>query len=568
MGELVLRDVLIIFAVAIPVVLVTHRLNLPSIVGFLLTGILIGPAGLGFINNIQRIDLLAEVGVALLLFHIGLEFSASSVKGMKSVMLGCGFFQVLLTVLAGMGFALLFGWSLTQGFLFGCAAALSSTAIALAFLSYKRWLDSPSGRIATGVLIFQDLAIVPMLVILTFISSRNAGQHAAMGVIIPFVKVAAVFGIMWLIYRFVLGQLLHQVARIGSKELFIIILIGMALGFGWFTQRLGLSFALGAFLGGLMVSATPFRFHALSEIAPFRACVSGLFFVSVGMLVSPQFIMQNMVQVAALVVFIVVIKTIIASGSVMLFGYPVTVAVIVGMMLSQMGEFSFLLVRVGFKEAVIGKYFYDMLIAASGITIVIAPVMMELSAFIGPLFERFSPSLLTRRKKHIEIKTEVERMDNHAIICGFGPLGETIGHMLEKSGINYVILELNPVRAKKLQKAKKTVFIGDGASSELLSHSGIERAKLLAIAVPDYLNALAIIRQARRLNEQIMIVARARYRDQVDNFYEAGADIVICEELEAGVEMGRYVLLEIGVPEEDVNRFISEVRAFGSADFF
>lgn len=568
MGELVLRDVLIIFAVAIPIVLVAHRLNLPSIVGFLLTGILIGPAGLGFISDAQRIDLLAEIGVALLLFHIGLEFSASNLRGMKNIMLGSGVVQVLLTVLAGMGFALLFDWSLTRGFLFGCAAALSSTAIALAFLSYKRWLDSPSGRIATGMLVLQDLAIVPMLVVLTFISTRKMGQQVGLEVLVPFIKVAAVFGILWLIYRFVLGQLLHQVARIGSKELFIIILIGIALGFGWFTQQLGLSFALGAFLGGLMVSGTPFRFHALSEIAPFRACVSGLFFVSVGMLVSPQFIMENLVQVAALVVFIVVIKTIIATGSVMIFGYPITIAVVVGMLLSQMGEFSFLLVRVGFKEAVIGRYFYDLLIAASGITIIIAPVMMELSAFVAPLLERLSPGVLTRRKKHMEIKREVEAMDNHAIICGFGPLGETIGHMLEKSGIDYVILELNPVRAKKLQKAKKTVFIGDGASTELLSHSGIERAKLLAIAVPDYLNALAIIRQARRLNEQITMVARARYRDQVDDFYEAGADIVICEELEAGVEMGRYVLLNIGIAEDDVNRFVSEVRAFGSADFF
>jgi CPA2 family monovalent cation:H+ antiporter-2 len=566
MGELVLRDVLIIFAVAIPIVLVAHRLNLPSIVGFLLTGIVIGPEGLGFISDPQRIELLAEVGVALLLFHIGLEFSTSNLKGMKRIMLGCGLVQVLSTIAAGVILGLVFDWPIQRALFFGCAASLSSTAIALAFLSYKRWLDSPAGRISTGVLVLQDLAIVPMLILLPFISVGGFAGRLNWEVLFPLVKIAAVFGVLWLVYRFVLGRLLHQVARVGSKELFIVILIGVALGFAWFTQQLGLSFALGAFLGGLMVSATPFRFHAISEMGPFRAAVSGLFFVSVGMLISPEFVVENLLVVASLVAFILIIKTLIATGSVLIFGYPLGVALVVGMILAQMGEFSFLLITVGFKEAVIGRQLYDLLISACGVTIVIAPIMMELSTMVGPLLGKYSPASLRRKPQPEE--EELERLGDHAIICGFGPLGETIGRMLEKSGIRYVVLELNPEKARKLKEAKQPVYIGDGASAELLSHSGIERAKMLAIAVPDYLNALAIIRQARRLNDQITIITRSRYRDQVEHFYGAGADIVICEELEVGIEMGRYVLLDIGVKEEDVDRFISEVRAFGSADFF
>lgn len=566
MGELVLRDVLIIFAVAIPIVLIAHRLSLPSIVGFLLTGIIIGPEGLGFISDPMRIELLAEMGVALLLFHIGLEFSTSNLKGMKRIMLGSGLMQVLATIAAGVVLGFFFDWSIRRGLFFGCAAALSSTAIALSFLSYKRWLDSPAGRISTGILVLQDLAIVPMFILLPFISTGGFTQQLGWGFAFPLIKIIAVFGMLWLVYRFVLGRLLHQVARVGSKELFIVILIGVALGFAWFTKKLGLSFALGAFLGGLMISATPFRFHALSEMGPFRAAVSGLFFVSVGMLISPQFITQNLAQVAALVVFILIIKTLIATGSVLLFGYPLGVALVVGMILAQMGEFSFLLISVGFKEAVIDRQLYNLLIAACGVTIVIAPIMMELSVWVGPLLGKFSPAAIRRKQKPKE--EELEKLSDHAIICGFGPLGETIGKMLKKSQIRYVVLELNPEKARKLKEAKQPVYIGDGASAELLSHSGIERAKMLAIAVPDYLNALAIIRQARRLNEQITIVTRSRYRDQVEHFYEAGADIVICEELEVGIEMGRYVLLDLGIQEEDVNRFVSEVRAFGSADFF
>lgn len=569
MGAGIIRDLLIVFAVAIPIVLVAHRLNLPSIVGFILTGILIGPEGFGLISDAQRIDLLAEVGIALLLFHIGLEFSAGNLKGLKKVITGSGILQILLTIIAGFLLGGALGWPVARGIFFGCAAALSSTAIALAFLSYKRWLDSPAGRIATGILIIQDLAIIPMLVFLPLIISNTVSFSEWRFFLTPFFKVAIVFGLFLLVHRFFLNFFLHQVSRLGNKELFIIILLGVALGFAWFTERLGLSFALGAFLGGLMMSATPFRFHALSEIAPFKACISGLFFVSVGMLISPSFIVSNLSQITALVFFIIIAKTIISAVSVFLFGYPLGVAIIVGMLLGQMGEFSFLLVRVGLSAGVIGRELHDLLIAASGVTIVLAPIMMELSNYCGSLFGRFSSFSLRGKKEFWRKELEgFKPLTEHAIICGFGPLGGTVGHMLEKSGIDYVVLELNPITARRLIQSRRNAYVGDGASAELLSHSGISRAKLLAIAVPDYINALAIVRQARRLNPRITIVTRSRYRDQVEGLYSAGADIVVCEELEGGVEMGRYVLMELGVSEDNINSFISEIRAFGSADFF
>jgi len=568
MGELLLRDVLIIFLAAIPIVLIAHRLNLPSIVGFLLTGILIGPEGLGFIHDATRINLLAEIGIALLLFHVGLEFSAGNLRGLKRVVIGSGTLQVAATIMAAVAMGFVLGWPVERGIFFGCAAALSSTAIALSFMSYKRWLDSPAGRIATGILILQDLAVVPMLILMPLIAGASITPATHVGFLITIAKIVFVFGVLWLIFRFVLSVVLHHVAHVGSKELFIIVVIGLALGAAWFTKHLGLSFALGAFLAGLMVSATPFRFHALSEIGPFRACVSGLFFVSVGMLISPAFILENIAIVAALVLFIVVAKTLIAAGSVLILGYPLGVALIVGMLLGQMGEFSFLLARVGFQEGIINNELYQLLIAASGVTLVFAPVLMELSAFVAPMLGRYSPTILRRGEHLMEIPEDACERRDHAIICGFGPLGKTIGHLLEKSGICYIVLELNPQTAKRLRDSKRPVLIGDGASAELLSRSGIEQAKLLAIAVPDYLNSLAIIRQARRLNSQITIITRSRYRDQVEDFYEAGADVVICEELEGGVEMGRYVLLELGISEDLVSQFVSEVRSFGSADFF
>ncbi|MFH1874242.1 MAG: cation:proton antiporter [Pseudomonadota bacterium] len=569
MGELILNDILVIVIIAIPVVLIAHRLNLPPIVGFLLTGIIIGPEGIGFVRDAQRIELLAEVGVALLLFHIGLEFSVSNLRGLKRIVLGGGLLQVSFTIIAGTFFGVLLGWHLTRSIFFGCAAALSSTAITLSFLSHRRRLDSPAGRITTGILILQDLAIVPMLVFLPLIAATDLSAELNWTLLLPFLKIILVFGVLWIFYYYVLDLLLHQVARVGSKELFVIILIGMAIGFAWFTKQLGLSFALGAFLGGLMISATPFRFHALSEIAPFRALVSGVFFVSVGMLISPSFVINHLGQVTAIVLFIVVAKTLLTTASIMIFRYPLTIALVVGMLLGQMGEFSFVLMQAGFKSGIIKSELFNLLIAASGLSIVIAPIMMELSAYVCVIKDKFF-SRLPQESPRAEPFQEPgsEELENHAIICGFGPLGETIGQLLEKSGMHYVVLELNPMTAKKLISAKKKAYVGDGASAELLSHSRIEKAKMLAIAVPDYINGLAIVRQARRLNSQITIVARSRYRDQVSDFYEVGADIVICEELEAGIEMGRHVLLQLGVEEETANQFISEIRSFGSADFF
>lgn len=568
MGELILRDVLVIFLVAIPIVLIAHRMNLPSIVGFLLTGLLIGPEGLGFISDAGRIELLAEVGLALLLFHVGLELSSANLRGLKSVVLGGGAIQIVATIFAGIVFAVLLHWPVADGLYVGCAAASSSTAIVLAFLSYKRWLDSPAGRISTGITILQDLAVVPMLVLLPIITLGSLSQGWTWGLLLPLLKIALVFGLMWLVYRFILGALLHQVAHSGSKELFIIILIGMALGFAWFTQRLGLSFALGAFLSGLMVAATPFRFHALSEMAPFRACVSGLFFVSLGMIVSPGFIGQHAASVGGLVVFVMVAKIIITAGAILLFRYPLGVAVIVGMILGPMGEFSFLLASVGYHDEVISRDLYQLLVASSGVSIVLAPLLMQLSGHVVRFPGLFSKKKVARVEGPAGEYGVVEKMRDHAIICGFGPLGRTIGDLIEKAGTPYIVLELNPRTAKRLRDSNKIVYIGDGASPELLSHSGVERAKLIAIAVPDYVNSLAIIRQARRLNPQIAIVTRSRYRDHVEDFYDAGADVVVCEELEAGVEMGRYVLLELGISEEDSRRFVSEIRSFGSADFF
>jgi K+:H+ antiporter len=568
MGNAILLDVLIIFAVSVPVVMLAHRLKFPSIVGFLLTGALIGPSALRFIPDVGEIQVLAEVGVALLLFSIGLEFSFDRLRGWGRTAFAMGATQVLLTIGAGMVLAWFAGWSGLDGAILGCAIALSSTAIVMAILSQQRWFDAPAGRLSIGILIFQDLAVIPMMVLLQFFIGASDGSLLALfGWAL--IHVAGLAVALWALSRWILRPLLHHIAAPRSKELFVVVIVGLAIGAGYATQWLGLSFALGAFLAGILVSMTEFRFHALSEIAPFRYCFNGLFFVSLGMIVDPAFVLQHLGAIALLVAAILVVKALIVGGTILAFGYPLSVAAIGALMLAQVGEFSFMLVFFAHEGHAIGDFLYHLLVASSAITMVFAPFLVAAAPHIGERLARWNPWFQRALRSAPEVHPpEHEALEGHAIVCGFGPLGMTIGGLLDQRGIPYVVLELNPATAQRYRTKGRHVYIGDGASSVLLHHSGIERARLLAIAVPDHLNALAILKQARRMNSSIFIVTRSRYRDQVQAFYDAGADVVVCEELEAGIEMGRYILESLGVPLEDVAVIVGELRAFGSADFF
>lgn len=569
MAQAIIRDVLIIFIVAIPVVIVAHKLKFPAIVGFLITGFLIGPHALRFIQDNSEIRFLAEVGVALLLFSIGLEFSFERLKGWGRSVAGMGIVQVMLTTVLGFLVGNTIGLGNAESAFLGCAISLSSTAVVLAVLSHKRWFDAPAGRIATGVLILQDLAVIPMMVILKLLYFPHRGINGNELWLIAALKIVTLIVIIICLAKWVLQPLLHFISKPRSKELFVVVVIGLAIGSAYCTELLGLSFALGAFLAGLLVSTTEYRFHALSEIAPFRHCFNGIFFVAVGMMVDMGFILNHWQWIVGLVLCVIVIKMIVMMAVIVLFGYPVSVAAITALMLTQVGEFSFMLVLFGWRSGAISFDFYQIVVDMAAITLILAPVFVALAPRLGEKL-----SFITWRFKKLKGKWEEMTIDtgnvlnNHAIICGFGPLGMTVGDILKRHGIDYVVIELNPETTQKIKKQGINAYVGDGASSALLHHIKVDKAKLLAIAVPDQLNALAIVAQARKLNEKIFIVARSRYRNQVQSLYDAGADVVICEELEGGIEMGRYILSELKVDEAEIERTFKEIRAFGSADFF
>lgn len=569
MGNLILQDILIIFLAAIPFIVLLHYLRLPPLIGFILTGALIGPSGLGLIEDPKRIEILAEIGVTLLLFSIGLEFSLASFAKLKHYVLKGGILQILGCIAAGMLIGRLLGWPTYQGLYFGCVMALSSTAVVLSSLVSHRYHESIQGKISTGILILQDLAVIPMIVFLPTFGGEVSGATAGISLAWNLGRVLLLFGLTALFSRYLSARILKAVSRTMSRELFLITVICFALGMAWTTNQMGLSFALGAFLGGLMIGSTDYRTEAVSEIVPFRYCFNSLFFVSIGMLINFPFVRLHLTTVLLLILLVPLLKVVITTGALVLSRAPLRVSLNVGISLGQIGEFSFLLASLGKAARAIDGVVYQHIIAVASVTMLATPLFIRWSIPLAEAIARL-PGLrrLAGSKTETMLETEAASYEGHVIICGFGPLGEAFGHLLEQYRIPHLVLELNPETVERTREKKINVFFGDGTSEEILYKCGIERAKMLAITIPDFFNNVSSIKQARRLNPQIKIIARARIRQEVEALYDAGADIVVSEELEGGIEMGRYALKELEVPADEVDAYVRKIREFGSADFF
>lgn len=562
MDVAIFKDILLIFAVSLVLVLLTNRLHLPSLVGFILSGALLGPYGLKWITNYDHILILSEVGVIFLLFSVGLEFSLERLKKTTLSLLLGGTTQVLSTAALGFLFCHMIGFTIPQSLLFGCIFSLSSTAAVLRAIEGKGRLDTPIGRIGTSILLYQDLIIIPMLLLLPF----TFGAHLSHGVLDEtgpiFLKSVTGLFVLWIFQRYVLQRLFLWVGRTKSQELSIIFVLMLGLGIAWMFHRLGFSYILGAFIAGLLISTTPYVTHTQTQIAPFHYAFSSLFFASLGMMIDFSFVVQFPLIFLLFFFGILLLKTITGTISVLILRYPITIALPVGILTSQIGELSYLLALIGQKQGVIGDNLFHFIITIAGTTLLVTPFLAKWAFQTAQQISHWKDF-----KDNIgqDIKLPLK---NHAIVCGFGPLGQALCGIMDRKKIDYLIVELNPKTIADLIHRNIPAVFGDGASPEILFHCNIESAKVLAIVIPDYLDSLKIIEHAKKLNPDIFIITRSKYRDLVDNLYEAGADVVISEELEGGIEIGRALLHFLKVPDLEIRELMEEIRAFGSADFF
>lgn len=550
----VLRDLVILLAAALPVIIVAHRLRVPTVVAFLLAGMAIGPHGLRLIAQQGSVAGLAEIGVVLLLFTIGLELSLSRVVRLGRLVLQGGGLQVLGTVAAGAALALGMGIGTRAALLSGALVALSSTAIVLKMYADRGELDTPHGRVVVGVLLFQDLCVVPLMLLIPVL----AGSGAAGSPLGDFVSSLAVLAALVLGGRLLVPRVLARVVALRNREIFTLCVMFFGLAAAYVTASFDLSLAIGAFVAGLVIAESEYGLQALSDVLPFRDTFSGIFFISVGMLLDLRFLWQRPLLLAGAALLVIVLKTIMGAGATLSLGRSLRVAVIAGLGLAQVGEFSFVLAGAAVPLGLLDPAGYQLFLGASVLSMLAAPFLV---AAAEPVAERVHR--LARRPPIAlppQEAPEVARRQDHVIIVGFGLSGQSLARVLKAAGIPYVILEQNGQMVRRARLAREPIYFGDGARPEVLEKVGIARARVIVFAI----SAPAAERRgtaiARQLNPNVRIVVRTRYVATMDDLRAAGADEIVPEEFETSVEIFARVLRLYGVPTNTIEREIDAVR--------
>ncbi|HEX8999561.1 MAG TPA: cation:proton antiporter [Blastocatellia bacterium] len=557
-----LNDLIILLLASVPIAFLCHKLRLPVIVGFMLTGILIGPYGLKLINDVHAVEILAEIGVMLLLFTIGLEFSLGRLMEMKRLVLWGGGLQVLLTTLLGLGIFFLLGWPFKQAVLFGFLLTLSSTAIVLKTYSDRLEVDTPHGRAGVGILLFQDLCIVPMMLLVPILSGREGASPTNIAIKLG-TAVAAVAVIMFTA-RKVIPFVLGHIVRLRSQEVFIIFVVLVSFGTSWLTAHFGLSLALGAFIAGVVLSESEYSHQIVADIMPFRDVFNSIFFVSIGMLLSTGFFVANLPMVLTWFAGLVIIKTVIIIAVVMSLRYPVRVATMTAVGLAQIGEFSFILAKTAMSQNLLSDSDYQRFLAAAILSMVATPFFIKAARRIGYAVQSIFARKLTGLQTDAEENDESEpSLDCQVIIVGYGLNGRNLAKVLHHTGIPYLVLEMNSQAISEARAQGVPIFYGDAVRREVLHHFSVARAKILVIAISDPSATRHAVSQARELNPQLHIIVRTRYMSELPELYKLGANQIVPEEFETSIEIFSRVLVEFGVARNLIQREIEDIRSEG-----
>ena len=545
-----LRDIVVILALSMVVVFVCHRLRIPTIIGFLVTGMLAGPHSLGLVADAHEVEALSELGVVLLLFTIGLEFSVREINRMRTPILVGGTVQVFATLAATAAGAMLLGLPPGKAVFMGFLGALSSTAIVLKLLQERAEIDSAHGRATLAILIYQDIMAVLMLLAAPMLSSSHGQNGLDWGLALKGLVVLAVLAVA---YRWVAPRLLNLVAGTRNRELFTISIAGILLGVAWLTAWAGLSLALGAFAAGLIVAESRYSLQTIGSVLPLRDLFTSMFFVSVGMLLDLGFLAQHPLAVALGVTVVLAGKTFLAGAAALILRYPVRVALAVGLMLSQVGEFSFVLARVGLSLELIGNELFQLMLVVSVVTMLLTPLTMALGsraaqkARLGRLDEKHSSG-------H-------QQLDGHLLVIGYGINGRNVARAARIAGIPYLVVEMNPATVRQEQQQGEPIIYGDAVNSAVLEHAGLLRAKALVVTLADPVATRRVVATARSMHPGLYIIARTRFLQELEALAELGANEVIPEEYETSVEIFARVLRRFFVPQEEIDSLVAQLRS-------
>lgn len=556
-----LQDIVILLVFSVAVVLLLQRLKLPSVLGFLLTGIIIGPFGFSFIENPEQVEILSEIGVILLMFVIGMELSIKQLASMKKTVFLGGFMQVGLSVLvtALIFYFLDFSWkeAVFTGFLF----SLSSTAIVLKILYDRNELTAPQGRMSLGILIFQDLIVVPMMLV-TPIMAGNSG-NVFNEVLFLILKSVLVLALTYIGAKYIVPRLLFLIAKTKSKELFLLSTITLCFTVALLTATAGLSLAFGAFLAGLIISESDYSHQATSTILPFRELFISFFFISIGMLLDLDFFVNNAWIILLMVLIVFVIKGGLISLTAYALDYPLRTVLLTGMAIFQVGEFAFILSKVGIENGLLSPQMNQYFLSVSVFTMLLTPFVFLFSGritnfiikYIAPGSEDFTIN------RDINMVHGTDGPEDHLLIIGYGINGANLAKAAKYANIPYLILELNPQIVREQKARGEPIIYGDAVQEHMLESLNVKKARVVVVAISDPRATKSIVSNLRHISPSVHIVVRTRYVKEIELLLALGADEVIPEEFETSIEIFSRVLTNFLVPIDELENLIDSVRA-------
>lgn len=548
----ILTELLIMLLVTAPVVFIVQKLKLPAMIGFLVSGILLGPSVTNWISNKEDIEIFAEIGVVLLLFSIGLEFSFSTLKQLRKQMLIGGSLQLFLTTGIIFGLAHYCGWSLKESLILGFILTLSSTAIVFKLLWDKGEVRTPQGMLATGILLFQDLCVVPMVLLVQAMGGQT--DLPLTQVLFSLTKALAILVSLWFFLRFLLVPIFGQIARLQNRELFLIFTVLLVVGVAWLTEWAGLSYALGAFIVGILLAESDYSHEIMAEITPIRNLLFSLFFVSIGMLLDLHFVFEHWQKVMSFTATAILGKAAIIGVVVYILTRSFRLSILVGMLLAQVGEFSFVLAQLSREYNLLGYVDYQGLLATTLLSMLLTPFAVKIAPKVSFWFQDKQPERFKTKVDTVQTKKD------HTIILGFGITGHNLARVLTETHTPFVIVELIPDLIREAKDMNYEVIFGDASKRDILIRAGIDSARVLVIAVSDPVAARHALSMARTLNDKITIIVRTRQEVDIDEYYKFGATQVVSEDFETSVEIFSRVLEVFRIPRNITQMQVELIR--------
>jgi len=554
----ILIDVVIIFAFSTAVNYLFTKIEIPTIIGYLLTGIIAGPSLLGVIRSPHEIELMAEIGIIILMFTIGLEFSLNHlIKIRKIVFLG-GFIQLLFTAVAITIVARMYNLSWEASWFVGFLVALSSTALVLKILQERGELTSNYGRTVVGVLIFQDIILIPLMLLTPILGGKITNIWFEL-----FMLAIKSIGMMVLVFvgnLWVMPRVLHLIALTKNKELFLMCILLICLAVALLTSELGMSLAFGAFLGGLMISRSEYSQDAFSHVIPFRDTFTSFFFVSIGMLLDLNFVSSHIFLILGTVLLVILIKTIVAGGTAFILGHTFRGTIVVGLALAQIGEFSFILAKTGQEYLILTEFYYQLFLAVTIVSMAVSPFLIMIAKPAANLMLKLPiPQLLIKGLFPLQ-EIDVPEMQSHIVLIGKDSRSLNLARMARHMKLPYVSIVFDPVEVRKRQLKGESVIYGDAMNEPILRKAHVETAEIVVISIGETITALGIIEKVRRLNNHAYIIVRSKYVTNIKDFYQMGADQVIPEEFETAIDLFELVLKKLLIPKDEIDEAISGIR--------